>query len=554
MKKLIWQELTKEQKLQIENTYKNISKQIQSLNANKANYEKTQKYTEQQTLLYKQQIQDLQKQYENININYRCDFCNNIIELPFSKLKLLIKGNTKPIFCSRSCSGKYYANKQHNERTQEQQNKINSKISNTLKNNSNKLTPEQFQLKINNLNKYWKNLTPEQRSIRNKKLVFKSKQTKLKRYGNENYHNVEKMKLTYKKNNTIYNPAKNWSHIKTESLKIIRNKELFKQFILTIPLEDRCIYTIAKKLGISRSYCSTLINKYNLYNEEDVKIHRNLSQPQIELQEYISSICNEDIIINTKKIITPYELDIYIPNKNLAIEFNGNYYHTTNNVDKKAHYNKSKLCEEKGIRLIHIFEYEWNNERQRPILENIIKNALGVNEHKLFARNLDIEERPSNSMKDFFNKNNIQGFRGGKVAICLVDKITRQVYMSYIMGNAFFGKGKYEWEVIRGATELGYTVIGGASKIWKYFINNYDPNSCVYYIDYNYFNGSSMKNLSNIKFLQTQFSFKNYWVKEGIVKNRQPNKHKEIKELEKQGLVYPIYNAGTKVYVWQKNL
>ena len=57
-------------------------------------------------------------------------------------------------------------------------------------------------------------------------------------------------------------------------------------------------------------------------------------------------------------------------------------------------------------------------------------------------------------MREFFDKNNIQGFRGGKFAICLVDKVTKEIYMSYLFGNAFFGKGKYEYEVIRGATKL----------------------------------------------------------------------------------------------------
>ena len=54
-----------------------------------------------------------------------------------------------------------------------------------------------------------------------------------------------------------------------------------------------------------------------------------------------------------------------------------------------------------------------------------------------------------------------------------------------------------------------------------------------------------------MKYIKTQPSFKNGWVKENIVRNREPKRHKEIKELEKQHLVIPIYNAGTKVYVWE---
>ena len=150
-------------------------------------------------------------------------------------------------------------------------------------------------------------------------------------------------------------------------------------------------------------------------------------------------------------------------------------------------------------------------------------------------------------MREFFDKNNIQGFRPGKFAVCLEYK--NQIIMSYIFGHPFFGKGKYECEVIRGATELGYTVIGGASKIWKYFINNFNYNNCVYYIDYNYFNGNSLPYL-DLEFIKTQVSFKNYFVLEDKIKNRDPAHHKEIQQLYKENKVWQIWNAGTKVYVW----
>lgn len=483
-------------------------------------------------------------------MKYKCDWCQKEFEMTINQIRNYNKDPNKKYFCCLSCSGKYYAKKSHEGKSIQKEQERRDKISKTLKAKEIKLSEEEKKKRTERLNSYWKYLDKKARSERNKKNAIKAKETKLKRYGNENYNNSLQIGITYRKNNNINNPAHNWDHITPEHLKIIRDKELFKQFILNIPLEDRCIYTIAKKLNIGRSYCSTLINKYNLYEDSEIKIHRNLSQPQIELQEYIKSIYKDEIIINTKKIITPYELDIYIPEKQLAIEFNGNYYHTTNNIDKKAHYNKSKLCEERGIRLIHIFEYEWDDERQRPILENIIKSALGINK-TIYARKLNIIVKESKEMKEFFNKNNIQGFRGGKFAICLIDKITKEVYMSYLFGDAFFGKGKYEYEVIRGATKLGYNVVGGASKIWKYFIKTYKPESCVYYIDYNYFNGNSLKNLANMKYIKTQFSFKNYFVNNGKVKNRDPMHHKEIKQLQEQGLVYPIYNAGTKVYVWE---
>lgn len=550
MKKYYWNEMSNEDIAMITGFYQTIASSIRKLANTKASRSKIGKFTDEDEANYQIKLKELQAEYDNLNVYERCPQCGKEFHLGSTNLKKLFKDKNCLIFCSKSCSGIYYANKQHREETAEQKQLKADKISKTLKSLNQNLTHEQRMNKVKGFLKHWEGVTSEERSAINKKSVIKAKQTKLERYGNANYNNREQISKTYKLNNNINNPAKNWSHIKPENLTIIRDRELFKQFILSIPMDNRCIAIIAEKLGISRSHCSALINSYNLYQDYDFHIHRNISKPQIELENFVRSLYDGTIICNDRQIIKPLEIDIYIPDKQLAIEFNGNYYHSTINVDKKLHFHKSQLCEELGIRLIHIFEYEWEDTRQRPILENIIRSALGITE-TIYARKLDIEERKSASMREFFERNNIQGFRGGKTAICLIDKDTKEVYMSYIMGDAFFGKGKYQWEVIRGATKLGYTIVGGASKIWKYFIDKYNPENCVYYVDYNYFNGKSLDNLPQMQFIETQFGFKNYWVNERKVKNREPFRHKEIKKLEAQGLVFPIYNAGTKVYVWK---
>lgn len=299
--------------------------------------------------------------------------------------------------------------------------------------------------------------------------------------------------------------------------------------------------TCLEKYGVSTPLKRKDVIQKNMENRTFI------SKPEIELREYVQSIYSGEV---TRTNDGTYELDIYIPDKKVGIEYNGNYWHSLKNREKNYHYNKSKHFEEKGIRVIHIWEYEWNNPRQRPILENIIKNALGLNDKTIYARKCKIEVRPSASMKDFFQKNNIQGFRGGKFAICLVYE--NEVIMAYMMGHCFFGKGKYEWEVIRGATKLGYNVVGGASKIWNYFLTEYNPTNCVYYIDYNYFNGNSLPYLG-LTYIKSQAGFKNWWVKTNEVKNREPLRHKEIMRLQALGEVIPIYNAGTKVYVWENN-
>lgn len=377
-------------------------------------------------------------------------------------------------------------------------------------------------------------------------MINKTKETKLKRHGDSNYNNREKLKQTCLERYGVEHP--NQTQMPNEIYNILHDKNLLKSKILSLNEKDRTLINLKKLLN----YNVSTIGIYVKLHELDPLI--NYSNIKSDSENKIINFLNKNNIIfkkNNRYILNGKELDIYIPDYNVAIEYNGTYWHSSLYKDKNYHYDKSKLCEEKGIRLIHIWEYEWENERQRPILENIILSACGKIQNKIYARNCKIEIRESKNMKQFFEENNIQGFRGGKFAICLI--YNNEVVMSYIMGKAFFGKGKYEWEVIRGATKLGCSVIGGASKIWKYFKNNYNPQSCVYYVDYNYFNGQSIQYLDNFKFIKTQPSFKNWWRTENKIKNRDPLHHKEIKELEKEGLVIPIYNAGTKVYVWEKD-
>ena len=93
-----------------------------------------------------------------------------------------------------------------------------------------------------------------------------------------------------------------------------------------------------------------------------------VSRGEIELQEYIKSIYQGTIYTSCRSIITPEELDVYIPDLKFAIEFNGAYYHSleydfARNTNK--HILKTKLCEEKNIKLLHIFEDNWNSNKDK---------------------------------------------------------------------------------------------------------------------------------------------------------------------------------------------
>jgi hypothetical protein len=119
-------------------------------------------------------------------------------------------------------------------------------------------------------------------------------------------------------------------------------------------------------------------NSYNVYSMAEKKI-----------VTAIKSCYKGKVIENSKKIICPKELDIYLPKLQIAVEYNGVWFHSEEvGTNKNYHLDKSLLCREKGIRLIHIYEFE-DLDYQITLLIDLICN------------NVD------NYAKDDFNKNNL---------------------------------------------------------------------------------------------------------------------------------------------------
>lgn len=100
-----------------------------------------------------------------------------------------------------------------------------------------------------------------------------------------------------------------------------------------------------------------------------------VSRDEMQLRDFVKSLVHDDVLFNDRNAIVPYELDIYVPSKKLAIEFNGCFWHSTENkVSMKYHLHKTQRCEAAGIKLIHIWEDEWLNNRSD--VEQLIKSFI----------------------------------------------------------------------------------------------------------------------------------------------------------------------------------
>jgi len=131
-----------------------------------------------------------------------------------------------------------------------------------------------------------------------------------------------------------------------------------------------------------------------------------------ELFNFIQENYDGNIIRNSR--IENKELDIYLPEINLAFEFNGLYWHSEIYKDKNYHKDKTELCNKNNIRLYHIWEDDWLYKKD--IVKSMILNKLGKSKNKIFARKCVIKVIDDNKkIKDFLDNNHIQGFVGSSV-------------------------------------------------------------------------------------------------------------------------------------------
>ena len=228
-----------------------------------------------------------------------------------------------------------------------------------------------------------------------------------------------------------------------------------------------------------------------------------VSNGEHELLEFVKSICDVEIVRGDRRTIRPQELDIYIPDKRVAIEFDGLYWHSEENgKDSGYHLNKTVECEKNGIRLIHVFEDEWRF--QRPIVEDRLKSILGVGQKSIFARKCAVKEIGSRESNEFLEHNHIQGADGAPIRYGLFHNNELVAVMTF--GKPRFSRG-YDYELIRFASKLGTHVVGGASKLLNHFRSSHS-GSIVSYADRRYSDGNLYRKLG---FRLKNMSQPNYW-------------------------------------------
>lgn len=323
---------------------------------------------------------------------------------------------------------------------------------------------------------------------------------------------------------------------------------------------------IAELLGITYYYTNSLLNKYDLKH-----LMNNSFGSRYEKDIYnIIKESNNTIDIKTrdrKTLGNGQELDIYIPSKRLAIEFNGDYWHNADRLGSKYHQQKTIECAKKGIQLIHIFEHEWlDNNTHKKILKLIESKVDNSRLNKIYARKCEIRQVDIQTEREFINKYHIQNYVSSRVAYGIY--LDKEIISIMTFGSPRFGN-KAEWELLRYCTKDDIVIVGGAEKLFKHFIKNNKPTSVVSYCDISKFNGKVYTKLG-FKVTAEDITSPNYkWLKYNsnsidVLTRYQTQKNRllelgygnygktEDEIMNNLGYI-KIYDSGNLRFIWRSN-
>lgn len=300
---------------------------------------------------------------------------------------------------------------------------------------------------------------------------------------------------------------------------LTEKKEFIKEGILTLRHKD-CGKIYSRKLAYLNGcpFCAK-IGKSAWEKEVNTFIVNELNLP---------TLTNKKPLKKNKK---SYEIDILIPEYNIGIECNGLYFHSelSGNKNKNYHIQKTNAAKEQlNIQLLHIFDNEWNEKKE--IIKSIIRNKLRKNTHKIYARNCRIKEVSTSEKNSFLDENHLQGKDKSKVKLGLF-------YNDELVSLMTFGERKIThkktFELLRFCNKINTNVIGGASKLFKHFLNNFwEGQEITTYADLRYSTGNLYTQLG---FEFSHSSKPNYWYTKNystLEHRSKYMKHKLINNLE----------------------
>jgi hypothetical protein len=219
-----------------------------------------------------------------------------------------------------------------------------------------------------------------------------------------------------------------------------------------------------------------------------------VSKGETDIGDFIETLGYE-VIRNTRTLIPPKEVDLYVPDKSLAVEYCGLYWHGERyGKGQDYHQDKQQTLADRGVDLITIFEDEWLDRPE--VVKTILRTRLDKAPAGVGARHLVVKQIAPSYSSAFLNVYHIQGSAMGSVHL-------GAYHNDDLVGVMVFGQptrqtSSYEWELKRFATN-GAMYPGMMSKLFQHFIKNHNPESIVSFSDLRWFTGGSYQQLGFYK-------------------------------------------------------
>jgi hypothetical protein len=235
-----------------------------------------------------------------------------------------------------------------------------------------------------------------------------------------------------------------------------------------------------------------VINGYN----PCPKCNHMKSAPEEEVAAYLSIFTTVER--RDRTLIKPKEVDIYLPEHKIAVEFCGMYWHSHGDKEeetknKMRHATKYRLCAEKGIRLITIYETDW---AEKPAtIKRLLRNAIGKTRGRLMARKCVLQKSTVQEARSFYEKYHPQGGAGSGEHYGLYHNGVLVACMRFTFGGNDRGtaaSGRV-WTLSRYATRL--SVSGAASKLFAAFLKDQTPDEVKSFSDNRLFSGAMYSQL-----------------------------------------------------------
>lgn len=193
------------------------------------------------------------------------------------------------------------------------------------------------------------------------------------------------------------------------------------------------------------------------------------SHRELEVYDWLVSK-GLNVLQASRRVLKNLELDIYIPDQQIAFEFNGMYFHSSggNNPSKKQrsyHSTKTTLALQEGIKCYHIWD-----DCPDDLMYSILESKLGLS-HRVYARTLSLQELTPAQGSAFFQESHADGNNSAATKyLALVDTSATVYCCMSLMQRRIQATNVVHWEIGRFANRKHFTVVGGYSKLLKYAV------------------------------------------------------------------------------------